>query len=152
MATTEEFSKKFQDTFTEMSAKSKAAYEKGTAMFADANEFAKGNVEAMIESGKILATGMQEMGREAVAEGKSEFTALTAEVKEMASVKSPTDFFQLQSALMRKHFDKMVALSSKNTEAVLKLANEASQPLSNRMSVAMEKMTARSPVARLLPA
>ncbi len=142
MNTPEALTKGFQDTMTDMTAKSKAAYAKGTTMMADVSEFTKGNLEAMVESGKILAAGMQEMGRSFVADSKAEFEALTAEVKELAAVKSPTDFFQLQSAMMRKYFDKSVAAASKNTEAMLKLANDAAQPLSSRVSVAMEKMKA----------
>jgi len=142
MNTPEAVTKGFQDTMADMTAKSKAAYEKSTALLADASEFTKGNVEAMVESGKILAAGMQEMSRSFVADSKAEFEALTAEVKELAAVKSPTDFFQLQSAMMRKYFDKSVAAASKNTEAMLKLANDAAQPLSSRVSLAMEKMKA----------
>lgn len=142
MTDAEMMTKSFQNSLAEMSAKSQDAYRKGTEMFKEAGEFTKGNLEAMMESGKIFASGMQEMSRSALADSKAEFEALTAEVKEMASVKSPTDFFQLQSALLRKNFDKAVAMSSKNTEAMLKLANDASQPLSSRMSLAMEKIKA----------
>ena len=142
MTDAEMMTKSFQNSFAEMSAKSQDAYRKSTEMFKEAGEFTKGNLEAMMESGKIFASGMQEMSRSALADSKAEFEALTAEVKEMASVKSPTDFFQLQSALLRKNFDKAVAMSSKNTEAMLKLANDASQPLSSRMSLAMEKIKA----------
>ncbi|WP_239807196.1 phasin family protein [Croceicoccus hydrothermalis] len=136
---TEEMTKTVESNMGEMSARTKNAFEKGSAMFQQAGDFAKGNVEAIVESNKILAAGLQELSRDALAESKAEFEAMTAEMKEMAAVKSPTDFFQMQSTFMRKQFDKAVALSSKNTEAMLKLANEASQPLSNRMSVAMEK-------------
>ena len=139
---TEEMTKTVENTMGEMSARTKSAFEKGSAMFQQAGDFAKGNVEAIVESNKILAAGLQELSRDALAESKAEFEAMTAEMKEMAAVKSPTDFFQMQSTFMRKQFDKAVALSSKNTEAMLKLANEASQPLSNRMSVAMEKAKA----------
>lgn len=145
MMTTEEMTSPaagFQSAMADMTAKSKAAYEKSQSLMADATEFTKGNVEAMVASGKILASGMQELGRTLLADSKYEFEALTAEVKEMASVKSPTDFFQLQSAMMRKYFDKSVAAASKNTEAMLKLANDAAQPLSSRVSLAMEKMKA----------
>lgn len=145
MMTTEEMTSPaagFQTAMADMTAKSKAAYEKSQSLMADATEFTKGNVEAMVASGKILASGMQELGRTLIADSKFEFEALTAEVKEMASVKSPTDFFQLQSAMMRKYFDKSVAAASKNTEAMLKLANDAAQPLSSRVSLAMEKMKA----------
>ncbi len=142
MTDAEMMTKSFQSAMAEMTAKSQDAYKKSSEMFKEAGEFTKGNFEAMMEATKIFAAGMQEMGKAAVADSKSEFEALTAEAKEMASVKSPTDFFQMQSALLRKNFDKAVALSSKNTEAMLKLANEASQPLSTRMSLAMEKIKA----------
>ena len=142
MTDTEMMTKSFQSAMAEMTAKSQDTYKKSSEMFKEAGEFTKGNLEAMMEATKIFAAGMQEMGKAAVADSKSEFEALTAEVKGMASVKSPTDFFQLQSALLRKNFDKAVALSSKNTEAMLKLASDASQPLSTRMSLAMEKIKA----------
>ena len=142
MTDAEMMTKSFQNAMAEMSAKSQDAYKKSTEMFKEAGEFTKGNLEAMMESSKIFASGMQEMSRSALADSKAEFEELTAEVKEMAAVKSPTDFFQLQSALLRKNFDKAVAMSTKNTEAMLKLANDASQPLSSRMSLAMEKIKA----------
>ena len=55
-------------------------------------------------------------------------------------MKSPTEFLEKQSALLRKHFDAAVATSSKNSEAFLKLASEAFQPISNRGSLAVEKI------------
>ena len=57
-----------------------------------------------------------------------------------AAVKSPTEFFKLQSDFVRGAFDSYVAEASKNTEAVLKLAGEAAQPISNRFAVAAEKV------------
>ena len=41
---------------------------------------------------------------------------------------------------MRKYFDGVVAYNSKNAEAALKLANEAFQPISSRVSLAVEKV------------
>lgn len=140
MTATTEFSEKFQTAFKEASEKAKAAFEKSQASFGDIGEFAKGNVEALVESSKILSTGLQELGKGYVTEGKSAFETLTAEFKDLAAAKSPTEFFEKQSSLLRKHFDAAVAVSSKNSEAVLKLANEAFQPISNRVSLAVEKI------------
>ncbi|HVJ01836.1 MAG TPA: phasin family protein, partial [Sphingomonas sp.] len=53
--------------------------------------------------------------------------------------KSPTEFFKLQSDYVRSAFDSYVAETSKTTEAVLKLAGDAAQPISNRFAVAVEK-------------
>ncbi|MFX7060050.1 phasin family protein, partial [Acinetobacter baumannii] len=64
----------------------------------------------------------------------------TAALKSFASVKSPTELFQLQSDYARSSFDALVAETSKTTEAMLKLAGEVFQPISNRFAVAAEKI------------
>ncbi len=46
-------------------------------------------------------------------------------MKEMAAAKSPTDLIQLQSDMFRKSFDSAVAYGSKNTEAMLKIAERS---------------------------
>lgn len=138
--TATDYTEKFQGVFKDASEKAKAMLEKSKETFGDAGEFAKGNVEAMVESTKILAAGLQEMGKGYVAESKTAFETLGAELKELAGAKSPTEFFEKHTALLRKHFDAAVAVSSKNSEAMLKLANEAFQPISNRVSLAVEKM------------
>ena len=140
MATPIDFSK-FQTVFADVQGKAKAAFEKGTAALGEANEFAKGNVEALVESGKVLSSGLQDLGATAVAETRGAFEALTTDAKELAAAKSPTEFFQLQSAIVRKQFDGAVAQASKNTEAFLKLANDAFAPLSSRVTLAVEKVS-----------
>ncbi|EIZ79904.1 phasin [Novosphingobium sp. Rr 2-17] len=134
----------FQDAVSEAQAKAKAAFEKGTSTLGEVTEFAKGNVEAMVESGKIFAEGVQGMGSEIVAESRSAFETMTADIKELAAVKSPTDFFKIQGELMRKNFDSAVAYSSKNSEAMLKLVSDAVAPISGRVSIAMEKARSTS--------
>jgi phasin family protein len=139
-ATTTEYTEKFQSVIKEASDKAKAAFEKSQASLGEMGAFTKGNVEAMVESSKILASGLQEMTKGYAAESKSAFETLAAEIKSMTSVKSPTELLEMQSSLLRKHFDAAVAASSKNSEAMLKLANEAFQPISNRVSLAVEKI------------
>ncbi|MBB4612791.1 phasin family protein [Novosphingobium taihuense] len=138
--TTTEITEKMTAAFKEAQEKAKAALEKSQAAFGDAGAFAKGNVEAVVESSKIFASGLQEMTKGYVEETKSAFEAMTADVKDLTTVKSPTEFFEKQSALLRKNFDAAVAASSKNSEAMLKLANEAFQPISTRVSLAVEKI------------
>ena len=55
-------------------------------------------------------------------------------------MKSPAEFFKLHSDYVRGVFDSYVAEASKNTEAMMKLAGDAAQPLSNRFAVAAEKV------------
>lgn len=139
-AKTPDFTKPINDAIGEFQTKAKAAYEKGTEALTEATEFAKGNVEAIVESGKILAGGAQDLGKSYVDEAKSAYETMTGDLKEMAAVKSPTELFQLQGKIMRRNFDMLVATSSKNTEAVMKLASEAFAPISGRVNVAAEKL------------
>ena len=137
---TTDFTKPFVDAVGDVQAKTKAAYDKGAELAAEATEFAKGNVEALVESGKIYAAGMQDLGKTYAEEAKAAYETLTADLKEFAAVKSPAELFQLQGKLARRNFDAWVAYGSKNTDAVLKLANETFAPISGRLSLAAEKV------------
>ncbi|KHK92515.1 phasin family protein [Novosphingobium malaysiense] len=134
----------FQDAMTEAQAKAKDVFEKSTKMFGEAGDFAKGNVEAVMESSKIMAEGMQSLGSEIVTESRSAFETMSGDIKELAAAKSPTDFFKIQGDMMRKSFDSAVAYSSKNSEAMLKLASDVMAPISGRVSMAMEKARSTS--------
>ena len=136
----EQIADKTKTVANDMQSRMTAAYEKGTEMTSEAVEFQKGNVEAMVESSRIFVSGMQDMGRTYVEEARSAAETMQDDVKKMAAIKSPTELFQLQGEIARRNFDAMVATASKNTEAMIKLANEAFAPVSNRMSLAAEKV------------
>ena len=118
----------------------KGAIEKSQKMFDEMNSFSKGNIEAIVESSKIAAKGMEAFGHDAAAYAKKSFEEASTAVKTMASVKSPTEFMKLQSDYVRSAFDMMVAETSRSTEAMLKLAGEVAQPISNRVAIAAEKV------------
>ena len=136
-----DYSKVTGEAINEIQLRAKKAYEKSTAMAGEFSEFAKGNAEAVVESGRILAGGVQELGQTYVQETRTAYETMTADLKEAAAVKSPTELFQLQGRLMRRNFDTMVAYSSKNSEAMLKLASDAFAPISTRLSVAAERVS-----------
>ena len=140
-AKTTDFTKPINEAIGEFHTRAKEVYEKSSETLAEATEFAKGNVEAVVESGKILAGGAQDLGKTYVEEAKSAYETLTSDLKELAAVKSPTELFQLQGKIARRNFDAMVAASSKNTEAMIKLYSEAFAPISGRVNVAAEKLT-----------
>jgi phasin family protein len=129
-----------QALFADFNDRATAAFEKSTKLFDEMNDFAKGNVEAIVESSKIAAKGFESFGRDAADYGRTSFESATAAAKQFASVKSPTELFKLQGDYARTAFDSIVAETSKNTEALLKLAGDVAQPLSNRAAVAAEKI------------
>lgn len=135
----------FAKTAKEMAAN---AQERVMAAYATAGEFAgefgefnKANLDAVVESGKIFFTGAQEMARENVETGKTVVETVTADAKKIVAVKSPTELFQLQGELARRNFDALVGYGSKRTEAWVKLYSDAFAPISNRVSVAAEKIS-----------
>lgn len=130
---------KAQALFADFNDRAKAAVEKSTKLAEEANEFAKGNLEAFVESGKIAAKGFEAFGQEAAEYNRKAFENATATMKSLSSVKSPTEFFKLQSDFFRTSFDSAVAEASKGTEALIKLAGDAAAPISNRVALAAEK-------------
>ncbi len=126
---------------TEVQARFQQAFDKSSATLTEMTDLAKGNVEAVVESGKVFAAGVQGFGKSMADEAKGAYETATADMKEMAAIKSPTELFQLQGKIMRRNFDLFVAATSKNTDAALKLANEAMAPISGRVNLAAEKLT-----------
>ncbi|MDZ4307609.1 phasin family protein [Allopontixanthobacter sp.] len=138
--TAADYTAQLKDGLADLQTRAKTVYEKSTVLASEMGEFSKHNVEAIVESGKILASGMQELAKNYVEEGKAAVSTMTSDAKEIAAVKSPTEFVQLQSQIASRNFDATIATVSKTTEAWVKLANEAFAPISSRVSVAMDKV------------
>jgi hypothetical protein len=126
--------------FTDAAARSQGAMDRGTKVFDEMGEFSRGNLEAIAESGRIMARGVEAMGQEAAAFAKRAYESQLAAFRTLSAVKNPTDLFKIQGDLVRKSFDAAVAETSRNTEATLKLAGEVAQPLQNRLALAAEKI------------
>lgn len=135
-----ETAERAQAAFGDVNARAKAAMEKGAKLFEEINEFNKGNIEALVESSKVAAKAAETLGQEAAETARKNYETASSALKSFASVKSPTELFQLQSEYARNAFDAFVAQASKNSETVLKLAGEVVQPLSSRFAVAAEKI------------
>lgn len=136
-----DFSKSAQEMAANAQERMKSAYATAGEFAGEFGEFNKANLEAVVESGKIFFAGAQEMARENVATGKTVVETVTSDAKKVVAVKSPTELFQLQGELARRNFDALVGYGSKRTEAWVKLYNEAFAPISNRVSVAAEKIS-----------
>ena len=131
---------KVQKVVAEAQAKAKDAFKKGSALLEDAGEFTKGNFEAVAESGKIFAEGVKEMGSTAAADSRAAFETASADLKEIVAVKKPVDLFKLQGEMARKNIDSAYAMTTKNTEAMFKLASDVVAPIQGRVELAVEKV------------
>ncbi|RXR27551.1 phasin family protein [Sphingobium fluviale] len=136
----EEAKGRFEAAFAEMSEKTKAGVEKSSKAMEELSALAKGNVEALVESGKIATKGVETMGQDAAEYGRVTFEKASAALKSLAAVKTPAEFFQLQSELLSSSFDAFAKEAAKNSEAMLKLAGDVAQPISTRVSIVTEKV------------
>ena len=133
-------SDKFQNLFADAGARSQDLVAKSRNATEEMTDLAKANVEAIAEAARIAASGAKSIGQDVIASSRTGFEHASEAIKTLADAKSPTEFFQLQSELVRSSFDRMVSESSKLTEQVVKLAGEAIQPISNRASVNAERV------------
>lgn len=126
---------------TDAQERLQAFYSRSTGLLGEMGDLGRGNMEAVVESSRILAAGLQDIGRTTLEETRTAYQGLTEDVKRMAGVKSPTEMLQLQSEWARRSFDALVAQTSRNAETMLKLANDTVAPLSSRVSVTVEKLS-----------
>jgi phasin family protein len=124
----------------EAKAQAESAVEKGTKAFAEASDFAKGNVEAMVASGRAAAKGAEALAQDAAEYGRKSFESATTAFRGLSTAKSPTELFRLQSEFARSSFDAAVAQASKTSESVIKIMGEVFEPLSSRATLAVDKV------------
>jgi phasin family protein len=136
-----DFTGQAKEMVAEMQERVKTVYSKAGEFASEATEFNKANIEAMVESGKIFLTGTQSIVRGDVENIKTVAETVTEDAKKVAAVKSPTEFMQLQGEMVRRNFDALVSFGSQRTETIVKLYNDAFAPISNRVSVAAEKVS-----------
>ena len=128
------------EMFGDMNARAKDAMAKGTKAIEEFVEFSKGNMEAVAASGRVVAKGAEEIAKYSAEYGRATIEKANATAKQFASVKSPTEFFQLQGEVAKATLDALVAEGSKFTENYLKLLGEVAQPISSRVAVAADKV------------
>jgi len=136
----DEAKNRFQGAVAELNEKAKTAVEKSAKLFEELGDLTKGNVEAVVESSRIAAKGVETLSQDAVEFSRKSFEKSTATFKSFAAVKTPADFFQLQSELLSSSLDSFAAQAARNSEAVLKLVGDVAKPLSNRVAVVTDKV------------
>ena len=126
----------------EFTAGTKKAMEEGVEKmskgFEDASQFGQENVEAMVASSKVMAKAAEEMNAEMIAFSKKSYEDGMAAMKELGSVKSVSDFFEMQTSLAKTSFEGFVAEATKLNEMYAAAAKDAFAPLNARFTAAAD--------------
>jgi phasin family protein len=101
--------------------------------------FSQGNMEAMMKSSQIWASGIQDLTKHMAAAAQASVDQSMSAFKALSGVKSLKDAFELQSSFARSALEKSLAESGKLTDASFKLTEQALAPLTARVNVAVEK-------------
>ena len=125
--------------FTETQAKVKQGMEKAMKTAEELVAFSQGNVEAMVKSGQVWAAGVQDISKQMAATAQASFEETVSTFKALSSVKSLKDAIELQASFARSTMEKTLAESGRLTDASLKLTEQALAPLTERVSIAVEK-------------
>jgi phasin family protein len=131
---------RFQAAFGDVNARAKTGMEKSAKVMEEMTELTRGNVEALVASSKVAARGVETLTQEVADFNRRSFEEASTTLKSFTEVKTAADFFRLQSDFARAQFDAMVSESSKLSETMLKLAGDVAQPLTNRYTVAAERV------------
>lgn len=126
--------------FADANDRARNALEKGSKLIEDMNDFSKGNIEAVVESGRIAARGAEDIARYTGDYVRATVEKANAGASQFAAVKSPTEFFKLQNELAKQAMDSVMAETARFTEGYVKLLGEIAQPISNRVAVAVDKV------------
>jgi phasin family protein len=131
----------FEKLFGDASLRSDEVVKRSRKAVEELADIYRGNVDAFAEAGRIAAAGAQSIGQDLVAKSRDSMEKTANTVRTFAEAKSPTELMQLQSDFARTAFDRFVEESSSLTESFVKLAGEAFQPISNRASANVEKLS-----------
>jgi phasin family protein len=101
--------------------------------------FNQGTFEAVVKSGKIWSTGVQAITQQVVASAQASFEETMATYRALASVKSFNEAVELQTSLARSAMERTVSETGRITDASVKLAEQAMAPLTERLSLVVEK-------------
>ena len=101
--------------------------------------FGKDNVDALVAYNSAVTKGFENLVKGLLSFGQKSFEGSVAATKDMLACKTVQEFVDWQSGIARAHFDQFVAEATKISELGVKTAQEATQPISERVHVTVEK-------------
>lgn len=144
-AGTDAFAKGYEDFYNTTREKMDEAQKSAFDNFDQVSDFNRENVEAVIVSSNIVAKGFEVVGKEFAAYAQKAADANMAAAKMLSTAKNPQELMDMQTEWAKTAFDGFVAESTKLQDISVKVSNQASQPISERINKAVE--TFSKPIA-----
>lgn len=100
--------------------------------------FSQANVEALVKSSQIVATGLQDLTKLMAASAQSSLDEAMGQFRALTSVRSLKDALDLQATFARTAVEKTLSQTTQVAETSMKLAEQAMAPIASRMTVAAQ--------------
>lgn len=107
----------------------------------EAAEFGRGNFEAISKASQLYVTGVQDLSRQTIAMFQAFSEQAIEGVKALSAMKSLKDAADFQASFTKTAFERAMNDTTKLSEAAIKLAETSIEPISARMTLAMEKIS-----------
>ncbi len=104
--------------------------------------FSQGNMEALVQSSQIVATGLQDLTKQIAANAQAAMDESMSTFRAITSVRSVKEAFEMQANFARASVEKVMSQTGQFTEASLKLAGQAYEPIASRMTIAVDSFKA----------
>ncbi|HTZ72199.1 MAG TPA: phasin family protein [Acetobacteraceae bacterium] len=124
-------------------AQLKEGYDRAMKTAEQLAQFHQANLEAVMKSSQILATGLTDMTKYFAGNAQASLEETMSNFRALTSAKSLKEAFDLQSGYARTSLEKVMSEGGKLTETSLKLLEQATAPISARVTAAVETFTTR---------
>jgi len=109
--------------------------------YEDVVAYNKDNVDALMKSNSIFVKGVQDMNKVLFGLAQKNMEDSVNATKKLFGCKSVNEMVQLQGEILKANYAKTLDESRKISDMAVKLAEETSAPITDRLSVAVEKVT-----------
>lgn len=124
-------------SLTEAGAKAQAATLKS---YEDVSAVARDALDAVVASSEVLSKGLQDLGNTVYGLTQQSFDEGVAVAKQIMAAKTVREAVDLQAALAKSQFDRLLAEAPRLGEQSLKLVEDAVAPLSASVTAAVDKL------------
>jgi phasin family protein len=125
-------------------AQLKEGYEKAVKTAEKLAHFQQANLEAFVKSSQIFASGLSDLTKHVATTSQANLEEAMNNFRALTSAKSLKEAFDLQAGFARASVEKALSEGGKITETSLKLVEQASAPISARVTAAVETFTNRA--------
>lgn len=125
-------------SFEQIASKSREAMEQSLKTVGVVTEMTRGNVDALLESSRAAASGIQSIAQELADYTKSSFERTTTAGRTMALARTAPELIQLQSEFARTEFTTAIAEYSKLTQTMFQTMTQIFEPLQKQAMTAAQ--------------